>query len=38
MNKESKKMYEKICTFLTIYMPKQRGLSQHTITALLKYQ
>ncbi|MBD5394374.1 MAG: site-specific integrase [Lachnospiraceae bacterium] len=33
MNKESKKMYEKICTFLTIYMPKQRGLSQHTITS-----
>lgn len=33
MNEESKKMYEKIRTFLTVYMPKQRGLSKHTITS-----
>ena len=33
MNKESKKMYDKIRSYLTVYMPKQRGLSQHTITS-----
>ena len=33
MTEESKKMYIKIRTFLTVYMPKQRGLSECTITS-----
>lgn len=31
MNKESKTLYEKIRLFLTVYMPRQRGLSEHTV-------
>lgn len=31
MTEESKKMFEKIRLFLTVYMPKQRGLSGHTV-------
>ncbi len=33
MTNESKKMYIKIRSFLTVYMPKQRGLSECTITS-----
>lgn len=33
MNKESRMMFEKIRAFLTVYMPKQRGLSKNTITS-----
>lgn len=33
MTEESKKMYIKIRTFLTVYMPKQRGLSECTVTS-----
>ena len=31
MTDESRKMFEKIRAFLTVYMPKQRGLSSSTI-------
>lgn len=31
MTDESRKMFEKIRAFLTVYMPKQRGLSSYTI-------
>lgn len=31
MTDESRKMFEKVRAFLTVYMPKQRGLSSHTI-------
>lgn len=34
MTEESKKMYIKIRTFLTVYMPKQRGLSECTSNIL----
>ncbi len=33
MTKESRRMFEKIRDFLTIYLPKQRGLSEHTATS-----
>ena len=33
MTKESRRMFEKIRDFLTIYIPKQRGLSEHTTTS-----
>ena len=31
MTEESRKMFEKVRTFLTVYMPKQRGLSNNTV-------
>ncbi len=31
MNKESKKMFEKVRDFLLVYMPKQRGMSDNTV-------
>ncbi len=31
MNKESKKLFEKIRNYLTVFMPKQRGASEYTI-------
>ena len=31
MNEGSKKMFEKIRLFLTVYMPKQRGMSACTV-------
>lgn len=31
MTEESRKMFEKIRAFLTVYMPKQRGMSNYTV-------
>jgi site-specific recombinase XerD len=31
MTEESRKMFEKVRAFLTVYMPKQRGLSNNTV-------
>lgn len=31
MNKESKRMFEKVRDFLLVYMPKQRGMSDNTV-------
>lgn len=33
MNNESRRMFEKVRDFLLVYMPKQRGLSDHTVVS-----
>lgn len=33
MTEESKRMFEKVRDFLLVYMPKQRGLSDHTVVS-----
>lgn len=31
MNKQSRQMFDKIRSYLTVYLPKQRGCSEHTV-------